>query len=438
MRRLRIGTRGSALALVQARWTAARLAELGVPTDEVVIRTAGDDRSPGTAWGEGAFVTRITEDLAAGAIDVAVHSAKDLPTDEDPGLVVAAYPSREDPRDALVARAPGTTLASLPDGARVGTDSPRRTAFLRAIRPDLRLHPLDGNVDTRLVKLDDGQSDALVLAVAGLRRLGRADRISEVLPPEVALPAPGQGSLAIQVRAADAEALALVARIDDAATRIAVEAERAFLAATGGGCRAPIGALGTVAGGRLTLRVAVARSMPYPAEPIAWLEASGPGDDRLRIATCLASRVVELRDRPRVLVTRPDEQVAELVSALEEAGIEVVVVPAIGIQPSASRPRLAAAMTGGPLDAVVFTTRSTVRGLLSIAAPSHADRLRSRPAVCIGEPAAAVARTLGFARIETAPGAADLAAVVAGLLRGFAPAPVSPIPVRSIPTGARP
>jgi hydroxymethylbilane synthase len=225
---LRIGTRGSELALIQARWTAARLAEVGVPTELVIIRTEGDDRAPDTAWGEGAFVTAIERALLEERIDLAVHSAKDVPTEEDPRLLVAAFPPREDPRDSLVCRVRGGTLATLPEGARIGTDSPRRTAFLLAARPDLRLHPLHGNVDTRLRKLDAGEVDALVLAVAGLTRLGRADRIDEILPPELAAPAPGQGSLAIQVRTADAFAREAVGRLDDAAIRAAVEAERTF------------------------------------------------------------------------------------------------------------------------------------------------------------------------------------------------------------------
>ena len=269
-RPLRIGTRGSTLALVQARWVAARLAEDGVPAELVIIRTEGDDRPVDTAWGEGAFVGAIVGALLDGSVDIAVHSAKDVPTDEHAHLVIAAYPPREDPRDALVCRVRGTTLATLPDGARVGTDSPRRTAFLHALRPDLRMHPLHGNVDTRLAKLDRGDSDALVLAVAGLTRLGRADRIDEILPSSRVVSAPGQGSLAIQVRADDPETIEAVGRLDDPATRVAVEAERALLNATGGGCRSPIGAIGVVSGGRLELLAAAEREWtPAPGAPIA-------------------------------------------------------------------------------------------------------------------------------------------------------------------------
>jgi hydroxymethylbilane synthase len=258
---IRIGSRGSALALVQANWVADRLRQNGVATEVLIIRTAGDDRAPDTAWGEGAFVTAIESALVDARVDLAVHSAKDLPTEEDGRLTIAAWTTREDPRDALVCRVRGTTLATLPYGARIGTDSPRRTAFLRSVRPDLDVHPLSGNVDTRLRKLDEGQSDALVLAVAGLTRLGRADRIDQILPLEVAIPAPGQGALALQVRAGDERSRRAVAVLDDQQTRVAVQAERAFLAATGGGCRSPIGALGEVSAGTLTLHVAAAREV---------------------------------------------------------------------------------------------------------------------------------------------------------------------------------
>jgi porphobilinogen deaminase len=190
---LRLGTRGSRLALVQTGLVAARLREGGAVVETVIIETDGDRRAADTAWGEGAFVTAIEAALLAGQVDVAVHSAKDVPTDEDPRLTIAAFLPRERPEDVLVVRAGEDVrdLADLPVGARVGTDSPRRTAFLRALRPDLRVHPLHGNVDTRLRRLDHGETDALVLAGAGLRRLGAADRIAAWLPPAMVPPAPG-------------------------------------------------------------------------------------------------------------------------------------------------------------------------------------------------------------------------------------------------------
>jgi hydroxymethylbilane synthase len=369
-RTLRIGTRGSALALVQARWVAARLAEVGVPTELDIIRTEGDDRPVDTAWGEGAFVTAIEAALLSERVDVAVHSAKDVPTEQDPRLVAAAFPPREDPRDALVCRIRGTTLATLPQGARIGTDSPRRTAFLLAVRPDLQLHPLHGNVDTRLAKLDAGESDALILAVAGLTRLGRADRIDEILPPERVAPAPGQGSLAIQVRRDDADARAAVGRLDDPPTRAAVEAERALLAATGGGCRAPIGALGRVSDGLLTIVAGAARDLPAdagsPIDPVAWAAATGPVDARLELATGLADRLVRARTHPRVLVTRPDAQARPVVEALAVRGIDAVAVPTVEIRH---------APAGGPLDDAVRRAARDATGWVVVTSPNGADAL---------------------------------------------------------------
>lgn len=346
-RTLRIGTRGSALALTQASWVADRLAGSDVPAELVVIRTEGDDHAADTAWGEGAFVGRIVEALRDGSVDVAVHSAKDVPTDEHPDLVIAAYPTRDDPRDALVCRVRGSTLATLPEGSRIGTDSPRRRSFLHALRPDLRVHPLHGNVDTRLAKLDRGETDALVLAVAGLARLGRADRIDEILPADVVTAAPGQGSLAIQVRASDAEAIAAVARLDDRATRIAVVSERLLLNATGGGCRSPIGAMGRLDGHHLELIAGAERTWrPLPGAaievaPVVWVRGTDEVEAHRVLAERLAARIVALRARPRVLVTRAAAQAPSLVAALGRVGIDAVSVPAIEID---------SGVAGGPLD----------------------------------------------------------------------------------------
>jgi len=352
-RTIRIGTRGSALALVQANWVADRLAEHDVASEITIIRTEGDDRPVDTAWGEGAFVGRIVAALLDGSVDLAVHSAKDVPTDEHPLLAIAAYPPREDPRDALVCRARGTTLGTLPIGARVGTDSPRRVAFLRALRPDLEMHPLHGNVDTRLAKLDRGDSDALVLAVAGLTRLGRADRIDDILPLALVANAPGQGSLALQVRADDAEAIEAVGRLDHLPTRIAVEAERALLNATGGGCRSPIGVTGTIQGDRLDLVAAAERTwLPDPGAlvervPVGWVRGTALAADRRDLARRLAGHVVALRNRPRVLVARPDGQAGPLLGALASVGVNAVHVPAIEIRD---------APVGGDLDEAVRAT----------------------------------------------------------------------------------
>lgn len=250
-RPLRIGTRGSALARAQADQVIRRLraADPTLSLETVIIRTSGDR---GQREVRGAFVKELQHALLQGEIDVAVHSLKDLPTDPAPGLRLAAVLEREDPRDALIARN-GWTWWTLPSGARVGTGSPRRTAQLRAMRPDLTYLPLVGNVDTRLRRLEEGSYDAVVLAMAGLIRLGRAAEVTEIFPLERVLPAPGQGAIAVEVRADDGWAQAIVAPLNHFPTWWAVTAERAFLRALGGGCRVPIAAYGAVQGERLVL-----------------------------------------------------------------------------------------------------------------------------------------------------------------------------------------
>ena len=252
---IRLGTRRSALAKAQSEWVAERLRRAGGLAVELVeVTTEGDvNRAPlTTLGGTGVFVSALRDALLAGTIDVAVHSLKDLPTQPATGLRLAAVPVREDARDALVAR--GATLATLESGARVGTGSPRRAAQLRLARPDLRVVDLRGNVGTRLGRVADGDLEAVVLAVAGLKRLDRADVIDEILDPAVMLPAPGQGALAVEIRdlgldAADSRSAALetaLRSLDHAATRAAVTAERAVLAALQAGCAAPVGALAVV------------------------------------------------------------------------------------------------------------------------------------------------------------------------------------------------
>jgi hydroxymethylbilane synthase len=417
-RTLRIGTRGSALALVQARWTAARLAEHGVATEITIIRTEGDDRPVDTAWGEGAFVGRIVAALLDGTVDLAVHSAKDVPTDEHPLLAIAAYPPREDARDALVCRVRGTTLATLPMGARVGTDSPRRVAFLGALRPDLEMHPLHGNVDTRLAKLDRGDSDALVLAVAGLTRLGRADRIDDILPPDLVAWAPGQGSLALQVRADDTEAIEAVGRLDDLPTRVAVEAERTLLNGTGGGCRSPIGVVGRTWGDRLELAAAAERSWtPAPGAAITpvrvgWIHGSAPAEERRALALRLAARVVTFRERPRALVARPEGQAGPLVAALAAAGVDAAHVPAIEIRFASAGGELDAAVAATvPGETVVVASANAAASALEAMTRAGVDPAGLRWAA-VGHATAVVLRAVGIAGIfvPSAPDAQTLAA----------------------------
>jgi hydroxymethylbilane synthase len=251
-----IGSRGSQLALWQARHVAARLEELGEQTRIEIIKTTGDkitDVPLAQVGGKGLFTKEIEEALLAGSIDLAVHSLKDMPAALPQGLTLAAFPEREDPRDALI----GRKLAELRSGDKVGTSSLRRAAQLHALGLGLAIEMLRGNVDTRLRKLDEGQYDAIVLAAAGLRRLGWENRITELLDPAVMCPAAGQGALALETRG-DGAALEIARKLDHAETRAAVTAERALLAVLEGGCQVPIGAHAHLEGSSIHLRAIVA------------------------------------------------------------------------------------------------------------------------------------------------------------------------------------
>jgi hydroxymethylbilane synthase len=252
-----VGSRGSKLALWQAHHIAARLAELGAETRIETIKTTGDkitDVPLAKVGGKGLFTKEIEEALLARTIDVAVHSLKDVPSEIPAGLVLAAIPEREDPRDALV----GLPLDRLREGSRVGTSSLRRSAQLLALGRGLITETLRGNVDTRLRKLDEGEYDAIVLAAAGLRRLGWQDRICELIPVEIMCPAVGQGALAIETRDDGGVAQELVRKLNHPATMTAVTAERALLATLEGGCQVPIGGFALVDGGMVHLRAIVA------------------------------------------------------------------------------------------------------------------------------------------------------------------------------------
>ena len=285
-RTIRIGTRGSALALAQTGTIAAQLEAAGTRVEIVTVVTPGDRSSaPIAEIGVGVFTSALRDALADGTVDVAVHSYKDLPTAPDRRLSLAAVPPRQDPRDALVAR-DSLTLGELPPGSRVGTGSPRRAAQIQALGLGLRIVPIRGNVDTRVRKVHDGELDAVVLARAGLARLGRLDVITEVLDPIQVLPAPAQGALAVECRVDDVDAEHLLQSIvDDAATRAAVAAERALLAALEAGCQAPVGALADVVEDldandkvvhRLSLRGVAA------ANWTAGSQAEGPAVDLIR------------------------------------------------------------------------------------------------------------------------------------------------------------
>jgi hydroxymethylbilane synthase len=285
---VRVGTRRSVLARTQ---TQIVVDALTTPAEIVPIVTAGDRSSAPVEQigGTGVFVSALRSALVAGEIDVAVHSYKDLPTAPADGIVVGAVPLREDPRDALIAR-DGLTLAELPSGARVGTGSQRRTAQLRALGLGLDVVPLRGNVDTRLQRVSSGEVDAVVLALAGLRRLGRADEVTEVLDPIQVLPAPAQGALALECRAGDQDLIDLLSIVDDADTRAAVVAERTMLGALEGGCTAPIAALAEVAeGSEIYLRGSV--TAPDGSRAVR-LSATGPVSDAEGIGRRLAAELV--------------------------------------------------------------------------------------------------------------------------------------------------
>jgi hydroxymethylbilane synthase len=252
-----IGSRGSKLALWQAEHIAAALKALDTESRIEVIKTSGDkiqDVPLAQVGGKALFTKEIDEALLSGAIDLAVHSMKDVPTGLPPGLTIAAIPEREEPRDALI----GCSLAELKDETRVGTSSLRRSSQLLAFNPRLSIEMLRGNVDTRLRKLDEGQYDAIVLAAAGLRRLGWQDRIRELIPVEIMCPAVGQGALAIETRADGGAAYELVRKLDHPDTRIAVTAERAMLEKLGGGCQVPIGGYAFIEKGVIQMRAIVA------------------------------------------------------------------------------------------------------------------------------------------------------------------------------------
>jgi hydroxymethylbilane synthase len=294
---LRMGTRGSALALAQANEVRKHLAAIhGFPPERIeldVIRTTGDmirDRPLAQAGGKGLFTKEIEEALLAGKIDVAVHSAKDMPTLLPPGLAIVAVPPREDARDVFISRK-AQRLRDLPRGATVGTASLRRQALVMRSRPDLAVVNFRGNVETRLRKLDAGAVDATLLALAGLKRLGLAEQATAVLAIDEFLPAVGQGIIAVEARGDDARVLAFLAALNDAVSASALAAERAFLAVLDGSCRTPIAGHAAIHAGRLHFRGLIAK--PDGSECFA-TEREGPAPDAVRIG---ADAGRELKER---------------------------------------------------------------------------------------------------------------------------------------------
>jgi hydroxymethylbilane synthase len=260
MARLCIGSRGSQLALWQANHISALLQAQGHTVELEIIKTTGDkilDVALAKVGTKGMFTKEIEEALAEGRVDLAVHSLKDLPTELSAGFEIAAITKRENSQDVFCS-VQHKGIAELPKGARVGTSSLRRQAQLKALRPDLEIHPLRGNVDTRLRKLAQGEYDAIILAAAGLNRLGKTDLMKQFIPKEIMCPAAGQGALGIEIRAGDSETRKLLSFLDDADARAATTCERALLNALGGGCQVPIGAAAEVRDGRLHLDAIVA------------------------------------------------------------------------------------------------------------------------------------------------------------------------------------
>lgn len=380
---LRIGTRGSQLALWQSQHIAARLeaAWPGLHCELHTRVTQGDrrlDRPLPEIGGKGLFTAELEDALRGGEFDIAVHSLKDLPVADPPGLTLGAVTSRADVRDVLIAH-PGVTLATLPAGANVGTSSLRRQAQLAAYRPDLVVRPIRGNVDTRLRKVLAGEYDAAVMAAAGIARLGLESHVTEWLDLNAMLPAPGQGALGIQCRADDEWVLELLTRLEDVAVRRAVTAERQLLYQLGGGCSAPIAAYATTQGDliHLTGRVAaldgahIANAAASGSDPSALAEqvagallAQGAG---AVLSAVGKANQVSIADSPlhgtRVLVTRAVEQADELVSLLEQNGAEVVRLPLITTV--AVEESQLAVVQPDATDWILFTSSNAVRHFLT-------------------------------------------------------------------------
>lgn len=310
---LRIGTRGSLLAMTQAGTVRDALVAAGHPAELVAIKTPGDLSSdPVAKIGVGVFTSALRDELLAGTIDVAVHSYKDLPTAPDPRFTIAAIPPREDPRDALVAR-DGLVLGELPAGSTVGTSAPRRSAQLRALGLGLEIRPLRGNLDTRLGKVSSGELDAVVVARAGLARIGRTDAVTEALEPVQMLPAPAQGALAVECRSEDSALVEALSALDDAATRASVVAERALLAELEAGCTAPVGALAEVVeslddDGRIVEELSL-RGCAAAVDGSEVLRASVVGDPRraAELGRALARELLELGARDLLADASPPD-----------------------------------------------------------------------------------------------------------------------------------
>jgi hydroxymethylbilane synthase len=402
--RFRLATRGSTLAMIQAQLAADTLARR-YPEHEFLVApvTTHGDRHPSMRLSEspreGVFVKELEQALLDGRAELAVHSAKDLPTQATPGLVLAAFLPRADARDALIARAPAT-LSELEPGSRIGTGSPRRAAQIAAIRPDLRTVEIRGNVDTRLRRLAEGAVDALILAVAGLERLGRLSEAHQLLPFDVMLPAPGQGALVLQTLDGS-EVGRLAAEIDDVATRRAVEAERALLRRLGGGCLSALGAYALADGDDLTLEAVV---LDASGRTVIRARARGRDDAAVvhEVADALeaqgADRLLTRANASlaglRIMVTRADRQASALAEALEALGAEAVRCPVIAIEPIGVDPALFQDL--GRYEWLVLTSANGVDRLRELLRDAKRDLPAHIRVAAIGPETAARAQEAGL------------------------------------------
>jgi hydroxymethylbilane synthase len=416
---IRIGTRGSALALAQVTAVERSLASrhAGVRTETVIVATQGDiDKvSPLTdIGGRGVFTNALERELAHGHIDAAVHSAKDLPSHISRELPIVAFPEREDPRDVLVSRH-GVRLAELPPNPVIGTSSRRREAQIRLLRPDAQIVSLRGNIDTRLRKATQPDYDAIVLAAAGLARMGWSSSITEYFAIDVLVPAPGQGALAIQT-AAHSPRREMFSRLDDAGVAVAVQAERAFLAAIGAGCTMPVGAHIECGERGLTLVAFLENDEgSRVSRRDVFLGSTSSMEHAAAIAREMQAEVSEVRRTlwtgspvPRgdlagaaVAVTRPKHQSQQLIQALSDWGATPLALPTIRIEPPADRAPLDAALralAAGAFTWVIFTSANAVEAVASAATDLGArdDCLRAIRAAAVGDATARAARDLGL------------------------------------------
>ena len=425
-RRIRFGTRGSALALGQTELATGRLRAVhpDVRSEVHVVRTEGDRNrvSPlSEIGGRGVFTNAIERQIRSGRIDAAVHSAKDLPTDIDPAIPIVAFPDRDDPRDVLITRHE-VRLEGLPANPVIGTSSRRREAQIRRLRPDARFVNLRGNIDTRLRRAKEPELDAIVVAAAGVLRLGMGNQISEFFAVPWVVPSPGQGAIAVQARAGS-DAAMILAAIDDPNVSIPVTLERSFLAAVGAGCSMPVGAhvaesddgfvlvavLADADGLRLSFceeRLAAGAETAHIREIAAKMMVEITGSSATRSWSGWTDDSEDLAGA-RVLVTRPRLQSGQLIATLTERGAEALSLPAIRIEPVADSSLLDAALTdavSGGFDWIVFTSANAVRAvsdrLLGLAVA--VDRLAHVRIAAIGPATAAAAREAGFSIALTA------------------------------------